>query len=269
MTGPNIRFFNQDYWSTAAAVIASSQAAALPAAATQDLQRTSAWRATKIEPNPWIKVDLGTPQWISAAGVADFVIISGPSGVPPGIPSGTLQLQVQWSDDNSSWTPVTVLPDPSPETRAATVAFTPAQHRYWRLYATGGPAGNYQIQVGTVFLGNYFEPTRNYRIPLDVPLVDPSQIVESLDGQRSVIRRTLYSTVTFKFEGIGLSDRNALMNLVRTVKGPIFIRYISDATYPWATFLAHVGPATYGHTIDVNTGGVPMFWVSIPTTEAR
>src|SRR5262245_14376377 len=93
-----IRFFNTNYWESASCD-ASSEASALAAAATQDLQRTSAWRSGS-ESAPWIRVDAGSAQSVTAGALADVQVLS-----------GTLASTVlQWSSDNVSWTTFGTVP---------------------------------------------------------------------------------------------------------------------------------------------------------------
>ena len=137
--------------------------------------------------------------------------------------------------------------------------------------AYGGPI----IADGKVFVGTYLEAIpKNFRIVMDLPLVDPSVVVPSLDGQRSVVRRTVYTTGTWKFEGIPEPERDDLIALVRNQRGPIFVAFYTTSISTgspigWGTMLQHIGPAQYTHTLSVNAARQAHYLIDIPFEEAR
>lgn len=268
MANSRIRFFTTDRWSTAPVCQASTSATGLPPAATQDYQRTSAWRSL-AEAVPWVLVDLGSAQAVTAGALADLVVVS-----------GTLStIELQWSDNLSTWNTYTTLLPPfvNPDTRAAATYAASASHRYW-LYRFFAASGTVVVQVGKAFVGTYLEATaKNFRIPMDLPLVDPSVVVPSLDGQRSVVRRTLFTTGTWKFEGIPEAQRDDLIAMLRSQRGPIFVAFYTEglgttnAGQPvgWGTMLQHIGPAQYPHTLNMNAANRTHYLIEIPFEEAR
>ena len=98
--------------------------------------------------------------------------------------------------------------------------FTESTRRYWRLeFANPGNPDGY-IEMGRVFLGDYFEPSRQFARGWEEMLVDPSRVEQSEQGQEWVDLKEKYRTVRVEFpEGAPLSeaDRQSYQQMLKAV----------------------------------------------------
>ncbi len=103
--------------------------------------------------------------------------------------------------------------------------------RYWRQLisddASGHPDG--YISEARVFLGSYFEFSFRPSVYPNVQDVDPSQVLESLEGQRNINVRTPYQKLKWKWDALPPADIAALRTIFATVgTKPFFVCWDSD-----------------------------------------
>lgn len=85
--------------------------------------------------------------------------------------------------------------------------FSPAEtYRWWRLVVLDvGNADGY-LRGGRHFLGSYFEPSRNFVKDWSRPIVDPSGVEYSDDGQAFSDEKDSYLSFNLRFPGIITPD---------------------------------------------------------------
>ena len=227
---PNIRLLDTDQYGTAT-LAESSEAAALPAEATQDPDRSYVWRSLTQTGTQEIDIDLGSVKAVTACAVANVTLV------------GTGALELYERGDAASAgaaTLVATLPSQDAERRAAVSFFASQSHRHWQLKWTNPGADSAYAELGFCALGTYTEPTVNVSAPLPLAEVDPSVVRLSVDRQRRTVARTRYLAGTWTWQDVADADRDSLEALFRSlgVRVPLFMTL--DTTLAWTTVLGYV-----------------------------
>ncbi len=229
----NICLLYANLWSAPTSIVTAATAApALPAAASQNPDRSYIYRSLQQTGEQTLDCDLGSVQPVSAIAAANIKLLG----------TGALILQHR-GDSGSPGTPVTVatLPNQDPGTRASVAIFDPRSHRHWRLRWTNPTSASDYAEVGYVHLGGYFEPTRNVEVPIPWHLIDPSIKTPSVDGQVTTTRRSAFRAGTFTFRLLQQPDRDGLVETLYGTVGqrlPIFT--VLDSSLPWSVMLARI-----------------------------
>ena len=85
--------------------------------------------------------------------------------------------------------------------------FTGGNKRYWRLEFDNSANPENKIDIGRMFLGNYFEPSRQFARGWEEMLVDPSKVEHSEQGQEWVDLKEKHRLIRVEFpEGAPLSE---------------------------------------------------------------
>ncbi len=77
--------------------------------------------------------------------------------------------------------------------------FTDCNHRYWRLVISDSDNASGFIEIGRLFLGDYFEPQRNYHGNWNRRVVDPSSITVTKNNYDFSDLRDKYTEIDLKF----------------------------------------------------------------------
>lgn len=210
-------FLATNEWSAAGgSLTATSAAAGLPAAATQDTERTYVWRSLSQTADQVLTRDLGSSKAVTYCAAANVKRQGG----------GTLKLyQGGTGGSPGAWTLVATLPDQNANSRIGVATFASVSARHWKLeWANGVPATPDYAECGYIGLGLAFEPTRACQVPVPFTLVDPSIPQSSPDGQTSFTVRTPYATGTMAFKALSQADHDSFetMRLALGVRTPFF-----------------------------------------------
>jgi hypothetical protein len=171
----------------AADLSASSEVSTLPATNLQDPRPTRIWRAEGAS-NESVVFDLGQAASATLAVLLEHNLTS----------NATVLLQANGSD---SWD------DPAFESellwheQIIIKFFAATSYRYWRLAIADAANPDGFIQAGRFWLGNYFQPERDFSRDFSIARVDPSPVVYSDSGSRSAGERTPYRSVSLLFPG--------------------------------------------------------------------
>ena len=98
--------------------------------------------------------------------------------------------------------------------------FTGGTKQFWRLEFANLANPDDCIDIGRMFLGNYFEPSRQFACGWGEMLVDPSRIEQSEQGQEWVDQREKHRLIRVEFpEGAPLSeaDRQSYREMLQAV----------------------------------------------------
>jgi hypothetical protein len=203
------RFAYDNRWPlSSGTLVASSAASGLPAAASQNPDRTYVWRSLNQTANETLTRDLGSSVACTVVAVANVrpknagavKLYEGGTGSSPG-----------------SWNLVTTIAPQDQDTRVSIALFT-ATARHWRIeFENGVPAVADYAEVGYVFLGPSWEPTRHCVLPLNIQRPDPSVGRASVDGQESFTRRTKRYQGGFFFQNVNQGDFDTHLALERAV----------------------------------------------------
>lgn len=248
----NARILYNNLWTASTSTVtASSETSALPAKATQNIQRTSLWRSA-AEATVWVKADLGSAQAVTGAALANFRVVS-----------GTLStLKLQSSPDDAVWTDYATFPAADTESGVTFVFSSSLSRRYWRVLATP-TAGTISIEIGIVNIGAYLEPADNAAFPA-LPVNAPDVVVSAVDGQPSVAARTPYVTSELRWPVTTLAVAALLRAAYRAVylRQPVFL--VLETSLSW-TALCVFFRRPFGQEFLTPT----KVSVSIPYEEAR
>ena len=229
----NIRLMDTNHYTAAATTVtASSAASALPVGASQNVDRTFVWRSAQATTVQTIDIDLGSVLAVTCVAVANVKLFSG----------GALELKERGDAASpGAATLVTAIPTPNVGTRVAFVFFTSQSHRHWQLNWTNPSSNNDTAELGYCHLGTFFEPAVNVNVPITTGLTDPSDVRQSVDGQRSTVVRTLRDAGRFQWQTLTQADLNSLDTIFRAfgARVPIFI--VLDTTLPQTGWLLYMG----------------------------
>jgi len=195
-----------------------------------ELEPDKPWRSSALGVE-WIKADLGSAKNVTAFGIHAHNITSG---------NTVLRIRGNATD---SWGAPTFSQNLTFNADVIFV-FIDETFRWWRFEVTDGGNGDGYIQIGEMFLGTFFEPTKNFVLPFDegqeavedeqllgggisIPVLRNRQRVFSLPyGVLRAADRTNFKTM---FEAI--KDRSALRSK------PLF--WVPDSASPSDAYLVH------------------------------
>lgn len=158
-------------------ITASSEATGFGAENIYNIHYDVPWRTTG-DTAEWIKFDFG-----AAVNVTDFIIKY------HNLTSGaTLKIQANATD---AWGTPSVDETLSITDNNIVKAWAAAQsYRWWRIYIDDGSNPDTYIELGYAFLGESFQPTRNYTQPSETEGIDPTETVFSGDSHPWIIAKT-------------------------------------------------------------------------------
>jgi hypothetical protein len=195
-----------------AAVTASSSAADHPVSNIGIRWPGRTWRSTGVAAE-WVKFNLGSAQNIKALIIFNHNFQLG----------ATVKIQANSSDDWAA-PPIDVTLTVTAEKITYYWAASQA-YQWWRISIAdaGNPDG--YVEIGRVFLGGYFEPTRNHDNNWSMPWIDPSVISASTGDQASADVKPGHYEFSFNFPSIKYPD-NETFDIIGKTLGkykPFFI----------------------------------------------
>lgn len=225
-----IRFMDTSrnlYVATATALTPSATVTALPAANSQHPDRAKVWRSTQGTGVATMDADLGSAQDVTSLLVANVKLLG----------AGVLELY-SGASLGAETTLQATMPAQDRDTRTTFAFFSAASARYWRLKFTNPGGANDYAELGYVHLGTYFEPLVNVAVPAEIARPDPSVIVESVDGQATMARRTKFFRGAWSFRNIV----DAQLDLYRAMwdalgVGGVYFQHL-DTSLPWTCWYA-------------------------------
>lgn len=228
----NIRFlFTNRYGAATTVVTASSAASGLPAAASQNPDRTYVWRSLTQTGVQTLDIDLGSVLAVASVAVANVKLV--------GI--GVLEFYHRGDAGSpGAATLVATLPTQDRDTRVAVAFFGSQSHRHWQLKWTNPGVHNDYAELGYAFLGTYLEPAINVKVPFSSPRQDPSIGTPSVDGQKTFVRRTKFFAGAWEFDHV----TEAVLDTLRAffdaigVSTPHFV--VLDTALSWTAYYARL-----------------------------
>ena len=189
----NIFFLYENQFDTAT-VTSSSAATAFPVSNLKNPFRTKVWRTAGGTPGTaTLDIDLG----IGTKSITCVALIGYSWTSAPGT------LQVEFDDSANHGSPehtetLTWAANPTVNGNYGTIikTFTSKDERYIRLNVVNA-AGDWDL--GRIFLGTYFQPTRNYTMDWSSSIVDPSIVSQTIGGQDHIDEIEMYREFSFSF----------------------------------------------------------------------
>jgi hypothetical protein len=189
----NILFLFENQFDTAT-VTSSSEAVGFPPSNLKNPFRTKVWRTLGGTPGTaTLDIDLG-----SGTKSVNCVALTGYSWTAA---PATLQLEFDDSADHGSpehTETLTWAANPTVNGNYGTIikTFTSKDERYIRLNVVYGP-GDWDL--GRIFIGNYFQPVKNYKIEWTENIIDSSIMSQSIGGQDHIDEIEKYRQFGFSF----------------------------------------------------------------------
>jgi hypothetical protein len=208
-----IRFpYVNEVWGDAVTITGSSEALLRPASYLSNVQRRKRWRSETGVGAQSVHLDFGSAKTLACALLADF----------GGFGGGSIVFET--SPNNVDWAPRGTFPAAKYHGVSA-VWFADVSVRYARVLFQNPAAVSAYAEAGIVWTGAYYEPSYNLLDGYEWIPVDPSEVVESQDGQEDVQARTGYDRFECEFEVMPEDDFEAFRALWATVgkREPLFI----------------------------------------------
>lgn len=185
----------------------------------------------KIHTSEFIKIDCGLPLNIRA------VIICGPdrNGTLKISQGATVKIQ---GNNTDNWTAPTydqsLTWDDELMIKISSVDFNSSPLRYWRIYIVDPSNSQGFIELGTVFIGNYFEATRGAVVyPLTQVREDNSERYQSENGTRFHEIRPISQTYEASWEHLTKTELESLEKVWLTVGTyyPFFMQFDPNVVF--------------------------------------
>jgi hypothetical protein len=187
------------------------------------------WRSATGTGDQWVKFDLGSNKNFQVLAAMNARIHTG----------GTLRAQANAADAWGAPTVNDVFTVPSPDlTKVLADWLSAVQNLRWiRFYFTNTGAVNEYVELGAVFAGTYFEPTKAVAAgsPQVAPM-DPSPTRRAVGGQRSAVRRAKFHVVPGQFWVVSAADQSNFRQMFDTVGGTEPLILSLDPADPSSTF---------------------------------
>lgn len=169
-----------------------------------------------------IIVDLGSAQSVNYAVLVSPKIHTG----------GSVTLQGNATNSWGSPSFTMVFPAINTVRKLTAIYFATQNLRYWRvLFNNPGPVNEY-VELGTLYLGQYFEPTYQMHESFSVGRKDPSIVVKAVDGERQSYRLTQFDGLAVFFDAMVAADKDVLQYTMFGIVGtdtPIIFAVDSDS----------------------------------------
>lgn len=181
------RFLYGNIWDQGS-VDALTEASGYPAVNTQHHWHLKTWRSTSSNQDNWIKCEFSSPRQASAIVIFNNNVNS---------INQSRKLYFQGSNDGFITAPLSLqwsLPN-----YCQVAFFNPCSYKYWRAYILTGSSSDNFFQIGRIFLGNYFEPKRNF-MSVSYEYIDPSKIHYSKSGQLLTVQESKYKILNYVFQ---------------------------------------------------------------------
>lgn len=180
---------------------ASSEAAGYPVSNLRHPFRGKTHRTAGIT-SEWVKNDSGTAISFNAMAIVNHNLVAGDNV--------TLQANVTdvWTAPSFSQA-LTV-------TSGIIIAFFAAQSYRWTQLLITKAAGTY-IEMGRVFIGTYYEPTRNYSAAWENAIIDPSVTAITLGQQEHCDKVPQHRELSLKFSLFDKAQKDALEAMFKAV----------------------------------------------------
>lgn len=168
-------------WKPATLLTASSSATGYDVANLASPARWQKWRSATSAANQNADFDFASSKNVTLVAMTDVVAHAG----------GTVKAQY-W--DGAAWQDLAVIVVPSVNPTGVVAAFltTSLFGQRIRVLFTNTGAVSQAVEIGSVFIGTYLQPSISIARGYGLQLVDPSVVSRSVGGQRSADKRRQY-----------------------------------------------------------------------------
>ena len=159
----------------------------------------------------------------------------------------TATVLLEYSDNGSAWTGLT-----TKVVGSDTVLFfffALLNNRYWRLTFNDAANVNPYVEVGRIFLGDYWEPAATVLRNWAIKVVDRSEVQRSVGQQKWTNQKEVITQIAFQLPPLNETDAiKNFLNIIRRIglSRDIFLSLMSDAS---ATYREVTG--LYGRFVNI------------------
>jgi hypothetical protein len=144
--------------------------------------------------------------------------------------------------------------------------FAQQTYQYVRVWFKNDAGVNEYIELGTIVIGNYYEPTYNITDRLTINRHDPSRIVVAYDGERQSHRLTKYDDIDGELEAMPEADKDTFLSMYDQVG--------TDTPLVFAIDSAVLSKMYYGYladevSVDYHVGSLDLWDIDVALEEAR
>jgi hypothetical protein len=168
-----------------ATLTASAEANPWPKENVKHPYRGKAWRSKVDTSDQWLKWDLGSAKAVNCVALIGHNFNS----------DNVIKIQGNATD---SWASPTVNETIAYHERIMIKFFTQQSLRWWQVVASGQTEERYH-QIGRVFFGTYFQPSRNFLVNWTHTVADSVQEQFTVDGSRYADERLIYPEFGIEF----------------------------------------------------------------------
>ena len=215
------RFLWQNLFDSAT-ITASSEASGFPVTKIQHRHFLKAWRSAGLSAE-WVKADLGSPQAIKAFIVKYHNLTT----------AATVHVQANSSDSWSGTLPVDVTVTVTADMVARGVIVvdwaSAETYQWWRILITDATIADGYVRIGRIYIGGYFEPSRDFYREYDDNQVTLSEIVKGASGQKFVNVLPKYDTFALIYQGLNSTDFATIQTIKRAVGADMAFFIILDS----------------------------------------
>jgi hypothetical protein len=183
----NIQFFYNNLWD-AQNIESSSETTNYPDTNTQHRWKSRPWRSTDVSAE-YIRTDGGSS--LSAAGFFIFAHNVTSSGT----------VMVKGSDDNWASTPFEQVMTRTGDLFVY-IPSVPVEYDDLGFFFSDVTNTDGYIEIGRIWFGEYWEPTIGYSPTMLERMIDPSSVMTSSGGQKSILEKEKYKVWDMVFECI-------------------------------------------------------------------
>lgn len=161
--------------------------------------------------------------------------------------TATATIQLAYSDDGSTWTVLT-----TKTVGSDTVLFfffSVLTNRYWRLTFNDAANTNPYIEVGRIFLGDYWEPAATILRNWAIKVIDKSEVQRSVGQQKWTNQKEVITQLAFQLPP--LNETDAIKNFLNIVRRIGLSRDIFVSLMPEASAVYREVTGLYGRFVNI------------------
>lgn len=144
--------------------------------------------------------------------------------------------------------------------------FSNQTFRYVRVRFQNVAAASDYAEFGTIYLGQYYEPTYNITDKLKIEQVDPSRVVKAYDGERQAHQLTKFHNVFGHLEAMPAADKDQILVMDSLVGTTIPLIWSIDSALLSQTYYGYLAERI---AVDYSPGTLDLWDIDIELEEAR
>ena len=161
--------------------------------------------------------------------------------------TATATVQLDYSDNGSTWTQL--IQQSVGNNTVLFLFFLVRNNRYWRLTLNDPANPSPYMEVGRIFLGDYWEPAATILPGWSIKVIDRSEVQRSIGQQKWTNQKEVITQIAFQLPPLNETDAiKNFLNIIRRIglSRDIFLSLMPDAS---ATYREVTG--LYGRFVNI------------------